>query len=176
MKVGDLVRVYGTHDWATHRVVEGSRQCPLYVKHLDTGVLSPMDETKYEVVEPAERIAERLILGWEQYIPVLKYEVAKGDGNMVFQGATFRVEYGEGIFGFILPGYQPTTRQGMVFLKERMEYKVHYGKGAILVPGSAAEVISGGAKPNTIVAYMVEVADAQDDRKLYTVQMKTTMR
>ncbi len=175
MKIGDLVRKKGARGWASHRVIEGSRQCPLYVKDLLTGAVRPSDIGHYEVVEPAERIAERLILGWEEYIPVTAYEVAKGGSSMSFKGATIKIAWGEGIFGFILPGYKPTSREGMVFLREGEWYDVKYGIGAILMPGSKAEVISGGAKPKTHVEFTVSVVDNADDRRHYEIHSSVTM-
>lgn len=174
MNIGDLVRVHGIRDWATHRIVEGSRQCPFYVKSLFTGIVSPLDETKYEVVESAARVTERIILGHDEFIPVHAVEIAKGDTPKSFTTAKVTVDSGEGIFGFILPGYLRPDRKGMVYLRHGEFYDVRYGVGQVLVAGDKVELISGGAKPKTTVKLQVILQDTVKTQT-FSIESVTTM-
>ena len=158
MNVGDLVKIRGSRGWATHRVVEGSRQCPLYVKRLDDGVLSPLEfepsqESPYVVVESRERIAERLILGHDRHIPVLEYIIGKKTTATILDLVSVSVEYGEGVFNLIMPGTDQYQLVNGVFIDEKENFQFTFPGGWNLTLGDSIKLVSFGAKPKTQVVF-----------------------
>lgn len=168
MNIGDLVKVQGSHGWATHRVVEGSEKCPLYVKRLSDGTLSPLARkdgaaSPYVVVESRERQAERMILGYEEFIPVLSITIDKRSSMTLLDSATFAVEEGEGVFNLKMPGqatFQYYFANG-VYLQDKQMYQASFQGGMNLLQGDTVQLISLGAKPKTRVRFELMMKDSK---------------